>query len=389
MNILFFMNCYPDSRNGGIENVTRMISEQFFQKGINIHIRYLNHTDFEHTDDSIFKSSNYIEKTNVELEIKKIVLENKIDIIINRCVIWTSPILRKAIKGTNCKLITTYNNKPTLDPPSLSQVFNNKDNKLLDKILITLTYPLFSLRSKIRIKSSHQKSYNVSDITILLANRYIQEYVDLMKIENNKLVVLNNPIKENFTLSKNDLENKENIVLMVTRLDENQKCLIKALKIWQNVVSKEPTWKLVIVGKGPDEQKIKKYAKKKEIKNVEFVGACNPLEYYRKASIFLMTSRNEGWPNTINETMKMGCVPVVIASFSAIYEMINNNQDGLIITSSNEGNEISECTNAIINLISDPILRQKMAKNAVLFSERLSIDIISQKWINLFDKLIN
>lgn len=378
------MNCYPDSRNGGIENVTRMLSQQFYVKGINIHVRYLVNTEFEHTDDSIFLSCRSIKPHEIKQEITDAVIYNDIDVIINRCVIFATPILKQCVSGTRCRIITTYNNKPTLIPPTIKEVFGNNDISLWKKLLIAITYPVFRVRSISKLRKKHRQSYDSSDMTILLSDRYIAEYVDLMGIKSDKLTVINNPIKEDLRISDTDFSNKEKIILMVTRLDETQKCVIKALKIWKGLQLYADGWKLVIVGNGPDETKIKLYSNQHNIPHVDFIPACNPTNFYRKSSIFLMTSRNEGWPNTINEAMRMGCVPVVIASFSAIFEMIDDEKNGFVIPQTDESNEITDCISKLKNLICNDSKRYEMGVQAINKTERLSIDVISNKWTELF-----
>lgn len=83
---------------------------------------------------------------------------------------------------------------------------------------------------------------------------------------------------------------------------------------------------------------------------MEFYPAQNPF-FYLKSSIFLMTSRNDGWSNTLNEAMRLGCVPVVIDSFSAIDDIVCDEQDGIIIPQSSDETEITNLVEAISKLI--------------------------------------
>jgi glycosyltransferase involved in cell wall biosynthesis len=61
------------------------------------------------------------------------------------------------------------------------------------------------------------------------------------------------------------------------------------------------------------------------LKRVNFEGYRNPQPFYKRASIFVMTSANEGFPMTLIEAQQNGCVPVVMNSFSALREIIQNN----------------------------------------------------------------
>ena len=389
MNILFLMNHYPDSRNGGIETVTRILSEQFYKNGHVVHIRYLFDSNYAHSDDSIFNSCEQIKETEFAQQISSTVELYNVHIVINQSIFWATPIIKKAIEGLECKLVTAYHNKPTLSPPSVKEIICSSDTSLIKKTLILFTYPLFAFRSRRRLMRLHQKSYMASDYTILLSKQYVPEYSAMMQIDTRKLFVLNNPIRDSLILKPQELENKDNTILMVTRLDEKQKCIIKALKVWQRISQNFQNWKFQIVGSGPDELKIKKYAREKAIKNVEFYPAQNPETFYRKSSIFLMTSRNEGWPNTLNEAMRLGCVPVVIDTFSAVKDIIDNELNGIIIQHDSEPKDIVNCVNAISKLINDDKLLGKMAIDACTKTERLSERFIAKQWIELFENILS
>lgn len=56
-----------------------------------------------------------------------------------------------------------------------------------------------------------------------------------------------------------------------------------------------PDWHLDIVGDGPDAAALKELAERLRLSNVSFEGFRNPAPYYRRASIFCMTSTFEGF----------------------------------------------------------------------------------------------
>ena len=147
------MNHYPDSRNGGIETVTRILSEQFYQKGLSVHIRYLFDSEYIHSDDSIFSSCKKINKSKISKQIYDTVKSCHIDIIINQCGTWISSTIKKSIDEFNCSLITAYHNKPTLTPPTIKNIIKYSEIPLIKKIFILSTYPLFAYRSRRKLRS--------------------------------------------------------------------------------------------------------------------------------------------------------------------------------------------------------------------------------------------
>lgn len=65
------------------------------------------------------------------------------------------------------------------------------------------------------------------------------------------------------------------------------------------------------------------------LKNVLFEGRQNPLSYYRRAAVFLMTSLFEGFGVTLTEAQQMGVVPMAMDSFEAVHDIINHRVSGI------------------------------------------------------------
>ena len=96
-------------------------------------------------------------------------------------------------------------------------------------------------------------------------------------------------------------------MLIVGRFSESEKRFLLALKAWKEFNSQRitNTWELIIIGFGKDENIYKEYARKNKLNNVKFIGKQDPLEYYKKASIFLMTSAFEGFGLTLTEKKRI------------------------------------------------------------------------------------
>ena len=75
MNILFFMNHYPDSRNGGIENVTKMLSQEFHRIGWCVDVAFLYESHFDHSDDSNFCDCRKVDIDNIKDEVRNWIIE--------------------------------------------------------------------------------------------------------------------------------------------------------------------------------------------------------------------------------------------------------------------------------------------------------------------------
>lgn len=90
-------------------------------------------------------------------------------------------------------------------------------------------------------------------------------------------------------------------ILAVGRLVQQKDhiTIIKALKLLKNKIS----FKLCIIGKGNQKEKLLEYIKKHKMKkNIKLIGyKKNIYPYYKKADLFILSSLYEGLPNTLIE----------------------------------------------------------------------------------------
>ncbi|PHR69108.1 MAG: hypothetical protein COA67_11190 [Lutibacter sp.] len=183
----------------------------------------------------------------------------------------------------------------------------------------------------------------------------------------------------------NDLAVKENIVLAVGSQSYN-KGYDRLINIWRKVNEKYPLWKLKIYGKQSEELKLQE--KINEFGLDECVFLNDPIknieEQYKKASIFVMPSRSEGFGMVLIEAMNYG-VPCV--SFDCPHgpaDIIKNDEDGFLIENGNTEN----FANAVISLIEDKEKRERMGNNARENVMRYMPESIMQPWNSLFKNLV-
>ena len=224
--------------------------------------------------------------------------------------------------------------------------------------------------------------YEISDRYILLSDSFKSIFCKLNNVDGNKLLAIPNPCpfsedKENGTCKK------ENIVLVVARMAEQQKRILETLKIWNMVYSNHLDWKLIIVGDGPDLSQYKTIANKMNVSNVLFVGSTStPQDYYRMAKIFMMTSIWEGLPMTLIEAQHFGCVPIVYDSFASVHDIINNGKDGFIIPLHDRENY----KNQLEKMMSSPKELYRMSQ-LCMSNTFFGISDILHKWNNIINSL--
>lgn len=157
------------------------------------------------------------------------------------------------------------------------------------------------------------------------------------------------------------------------------------IEAWVIVASKHPDWRLNIFGPGDNEA----YQKLANAKGLRQSVCChssvsNIYEKYLESSIFVLSSRNEGFALVLAEAMSVGVPPVSFACPSGPCDIIKNGEDGILV----ENGNIEKLAESLCFLISHPKLREKLGRQAKINAERYRIDNVMQKWISLFGDLL-
>ena len=90
--------------------------------------------------------------------------------------------------------------------------------------------------------------------------------------------------------------------------------------------------RLVIIGKGPEEGKLKKFIKDNNLKkNVKMLGyKSNPFPYIKKSDIFILTSKFEGLPNVLLEAIALKKIVISTNCPTGPKEILLNGKGGYL-----------------------------------------------------------
>ncbi len=377
MNILFIeKNLSPT--NGGIERVTHVLYKEFRKKGISTYICYYANDDAIVPESDKFQIPIEDDVISTEKKLLEIIEKLNINIIILQNYHYKKfkNLYARIKEKTNIKLLAVMHHNPDL--------YINKDkfgltfNKVYFRDYIKTYYYYFHNK----YKDMHLNMYEIADKYILLAPQYINTFKKLYKVPTGNLATIGNPCP-NVPLT--NYADKENIVVIVSRMDEQQKRISKAIKLWEELTKSNNSnnWKLYIVGSGPNLNDYKKMAA--NIPDIVFTGKTqDPNYFYKKAKIFLMTSMWEGLSMSLIEAMKHGCVPICYNSFDSVYDTISDSRNGYII----EYNDKTMFINKLKYLIKNPEELEKMSALAIEdTNKKYNTDIIVEKWVNLFYSL--
>ncbi len=175
------------------------------------------------------------------------------------------------------------------------------------------------------------------------------------------------------------MDQKKVICVGKISYQKGQDLLVEA---WDKVWRKHPDWKLELYGKSNEDYLNTERLKEKNI--LHFPPEKNIMEKYLDSSIYVMSSRFEGFGMVLIEAMACG-VPCI--SFDCDYgpsDIIIDNEDGLLV----KKESTKDLADKLLLLIENNDLRQDFGKKAKVNVQRFEQSIIAQKWDNLFKRIL-
>ncbi len=140
----------------------------------------------------------------------------------------------------------------------------------------------------------------------------------------------------------------------------------------------------MIAGDGEDRLAAVDLAWRLGIQNrIEFTGIVdNVQDYYLDSSVYLLSSKWEGWGLVVIEAFEMG-VPVIAYDIVPIDVLITNGEDGFII----EQFKYTKFAAAMTKLANDEALRKRMSQKAIKKAEQFSIENIYGLWHDMLKSM--
>ncbi len=199
--------------------------------------------------------------------------------------------------------------------------------------------------------------------------------------ELNNIATIHNPLTIN-SVDKSNCNNKK--VIAVGRY-AHQKGFDMLIESWSIVASLHPDWELAIYGEGNDSE-LKNHIDKYHLNDSCFLKPATQdiVSKYCESSIFVLSSRYEGFGLVITEAMACGVPPIAFDCPCGPKDIINNLKDGILVKSG----DINELAEKICFLIENENIRKEMGVNARKNAERFKIEHIAEQWITLFNKLV-
>lgn len=199
------------------------------------------------------------------------------------------------------------------------------------------------------------------------------------------VTVLPNPLALKPT---KEIPPKKKIILATGRIHAwHYKGFDILIKAWAEIASKVGSWKVQIVG-DPKLGGLKFLQSLCEeygvTSSVEFLGyQSDILPFYQEASIFVLSSRYEGFGLVLIEAMSQGCACVACDYKGRQKEIITSEKQGIIC----EPENVEALAKSILSLMKDDDKRKEIGSNAIIRSHDFSLDNIMDKWDSILEKI--
>ena len=157
------------------------------------------------------------------------------------------------------------------------------------------------------------------------------------------------------------------------------------LQAWSKIEKQIPDWELTIYGMGdrtPYESMIDSLQIDRN--RCHLYGPTEDIKHeYLSSSLFVFSSRFEGFGMVLIEAMACGLPVVSFDCPCGPKDIVSDEEDGVLV----ENGNVSELADHMISLMEDDERRKSMSKNALKNVQRYKIEQIARQWKLLFEGL--
>ena len=254
----------------------------------------------------------------------------------------------------------------------------------IPKIAAERTDPMHHRLSK-RWRTARDWAYPLADAVLVQTPEIAQWFNANTRVK--RLAVIPNAVRDVRDLQSRFqsgafVSNREPIVMGMGRLSREKGFDLLLAAFAKSHLSQDG-WQLLILGEGPEREALSGMAAAFGIANaLNMPGRVNDIEkWLDRASVFVLPSRYEGFPNALLEAMQVGLACVSFDSSSAARRILVDHRNGLLVA----GNDVEGLSAALRNLAVDPQLRAQLGAEASRVGEQFSRERIYGEWLRVLD----
>jgi glycosyltransferase involved in cell wall biosynthesis len=167
------------------------------------------------------------------------------------------------------------------------------------------------------------------------------------------------------------------VVIAAGRLTR-QKAFGRLVDAWGEVARRHPDWRLRIFGEGPKRRRLERRIRQLGIDDsARLEGFTDHLpDELARASLFVMTSRREGFPMVLLEAMSVGLPVVSVDCYTGPSDIVTDGVDGRIVPEDDR----PALVEAMSELMADDAKRRAFGEAALEAAGRYELGRIAARW---------
>lgn len=223
--------------------------------------------------------------------------------------------------------------------------------------------------------------YNRADSLVFVSKHLAENCINRFFLKKSIVSTIYNGIPFKKTVDFKHKDKKENIIVTISRLVE-QKDHLTLLKAFSFLQKRFFNTRLWIISDGDKKKYLENYAKKLKVQNkTRFFGWVKDIyAYLKKASVFVLSSKREGFAIVLVEAMSQG-LPVISTDTSfGPSEILDNGKYGILVPVADE----KLMANAMYTLLTDEKKYNFYARKSLERAKYFSLD----KMLNAYKKVI-
>lgn len=256
-------------------------------------------------------------------------------------------------------------------------IYNAPIIKMVHSFMTNLYFP----KTTFLAESIYSNAKKIVTVSKAIETKVIEKY------NYNQVATIYNPIDFEFIekQSQCQIDTDFDYILSVGNMNTNVKQFNKLIDCYSKSDLPRSNYKLIILGEGELISEYEKQVLSLNLQNkIIFKGKIdNPFPYYKKAIFTALTSKNEGFPTVLLESLACETPVISFDCQSGPNEIIITNENGILV----ENQNIEKMIEAMNEMIANKKLYLHCKNNARSSVEKFSIENIGNQWLQLFSSL--